>query len=67
LGYMETFNAIGKLRRGPARKHEMHPGGKARSGESFHHPELVFMSLAITYAQNVGELQTVAIFRGANM
>lgn len=48
----------------PARKHEMHPGGKVRSGESFHHPELVFMSLAITYAQKVGELQTVAIFRG---
>ena len=58
------FNAIGKLRRGPAREHQMHPGRKVSSGESFHHPELVFMSLAITYAQKVRELQTVAILRG---
>ena len=57
------FNAIGKLRCGPAREHEMHPGREVSSGESFHHPELVFMSLAITYAQKVGELQTVVILR----
>jgi hypothetical protein len=44
----------------------MHPGGKVSFGESFHRPELVFMSLAITYAQKVGELQTAAILRGAD-
>ena len=64
LGYMETFNAIRKLRRGPTRKHEMYPGGKVSFGEGFHYPEFVFMSLAITYAQKVGELQTVAILSG---
>jgi len=34
LGYMETFNAIDKLRLGPALKHEMHPAGKVRSVEA---------------------------------